>query len=137
MKELGTYSLLELKSKASYHEVVESWDTNTADLELLMHFKYIANSVPVPIYWAQNGKYLQSQKGKVRKLYSLPDYIEATGISRLRIIEMPFHITLQQKIRRRMRPKLGRTEIDYIILYDTFFKYQTKKKNDKIMRSLL
>ena len=95
------------------------------------------NTVPVPIHWAQNGKYLQSQRGKVRKPYSLPDYIEATGISRLRLIEIPVHITLQQKTRRRMRPKLGRTEIDYQILYDAFFKYQTKKKNDKMRRSLL
>ena len=110
MKELGTYSLAELKkSKAPYPEVVESWDTNSADPELLIHFKYMPNTVPATIYWAQNGKYLQSQRGKVRKPYSLPDYIEATGISRLRLIEIPFHITLQQKTRRRMCPKLGKT----------------------------
>ena len=50
------------------------------------------NTVPVPIHWAQNGKYLQSQRGKVRKPYKLPDYIEATGISRIRLIELPVHI---------------------------------------------
>ena len=132
MKELGTYSLAELKSKAPYPEVVEPWDTNSADPELLIHFKCMPNTVPVPIHWAQNGKYLQSQRGKVRKPYSLPDYIEATGISRLRLIEIPVHITLQQKTRRRMRPKLGRTEIDYQILYDAFFKYQTKKRMTKL-----
>ena len=90
------------------------------------------NTVPVPIHWAQNGKYLQSQRGKVRKPYHLPDYIEATGISRIRLIEIPVHITLQQKTRRRMRPKLGRTDIDYQILYDAFFKYQTKKRLTKL-----
>ena len=132
MKELGIYSLAELKSKAPYPEVVEPWDTNSADPELLIHFKCMPNTVPVPIHWAQNGKYLQSQRGKVRKPYSLPDYIEATGISRLRLIEIPVHITLQQKTRRRMRPKLGRTEIDYQILYDAFFKYQTKKRMTKL-----
>ena len=132
MKELGTYSLADLKSKAPYPEVVEPWDTNSADPELLIHFKCMPNTVPVPIHWAQNGKYLQSQRGKVRKPYSLPDYIEATGISRLRLIEIPVHITLQQKTRRRMRPKLGRTEIDYQILYDAFFKYQTKKRMTKL-----
>ena len=136
MKELGTYSLAVLKSKAPYPEVVESWDTNSNDPELLIHFKYMSNTLPVPIHWAQNGKYLQSQRGKVRKPYSLLDYIEATGISRLRLIEIPVHVTLQHKTRRRMRLKLGRTEIDYQILYDAFFKYQTKK-NDKIRRSLL
>ena len=31
-----------------------------------------------------------------------------------------------------MRPKLGRTDIDYQILYDAFFKYQTKKRLTKL-----
>ena len=131
-KEEGKQSLADLKSKAPYPEVVEPWDTNSADPELLIHFKCMPNTVPVPIHWAQNGKYLQSQRGKVRKPYHLPDYIEATGISRIRLNELPVHITLQQKTRRRMRPKLGRTDIDYHILYDAFFKYQTKKRLTKL-----
>ena len=131
-KEEGKEILADLKSKAPYPEVVEPWDTNANDPELLIHFKCMPNTVPVPIHWAQNGKYLQSQRGKVRKPYNLPDYIEATGISRLRLIEIPVHITLQQKTRRRMRPKLGRTDIDYQILYDAFFKYQTKKRLTKL-----
>ena len=124
--------MAELKSKAPYPEVVEPWDTNAVDPELLIHFKFMPNTVPFPIHWAQNGKYLQSQRGKVRKPYALPDYIEATGISRIRLIELPVHITLQQKTRRRMCPKLGRTDIDYQILYDAFFKYQTKKRLTKL-----
>ena len=132
IKEEGPSTLAELKSKAPYPEVVEPWDTNANDPELLIHFKCMPNTVPVPIHWAQNGKYLQSQRGKVRKPYKLPDYIEATGISRIRLIELPVHITLQQKTRRRMRPKLGRTDIDYQILYDAFFKYQTKKRLTKL-----
>ena len=132
IKEQGQSSLADLKAKAPYPEVVEPWDTNANDPELLIHFKCMPNTVPVPIHWAQNGKYLQSQRGKVRKPYKLPDYIEATGISRIRLIEIPVHISLQQKTRRRMRPKLGRTDIDYQILYDAFFKYQTKKRLTKL-----
>ena len=132
LKEKGQSLLADLKSKAQYPEVVEPWDTNGNDPELLIHFKCMPNTVPVPIHWAQNGKYLQSQRGKVRKPYKLPDYIEATGISRIRLIELPVHISLQQKTRRRMRPKLGRTDIDYQILYDAFFKYQTKKRLTKL-----
>ena len=132
IKEEGPSTLADLKSKAPYPEVVEPWDTNANDPELLIHFKCMPNTVPVPIHWAQNGKYLQSQRGKVRKPYKLPDYIEATGISRIRLIELPVHISLQQKTRRRMRPKLGRTDIDYQILYDAFFKYQTKKRLTKL-----
>ena len=132
IKEEGPSTLADLKAKAPYPEVVEPWDTNANDPELLIHFKCMPNTVPVPIHWAQNGKYLQSQRGKVRKPYKLPDYIEATGISRIRLIELPVHISLQQKTRRRMRPKLGRTDIDYQILYDAFFKYQTKKRLTKL-----
>ena len=132
LKEQGQSLLADLKSKAQYPEVVEPWDTNGNDPELLIYFKCMPNTVPVPIHWAQNGKYLQSQRGKVRKPYKLPDYIEATGISRIRLIELPVHISLQQKTRRRMRPKLGRTDIDYQILYDAFFKYQTKKRLTKL-----
>ena len=132
IKEQGQSLLADLKSKAPYPEVVEPWDTNANDPELLIHFKCMPNTVPVPIHWAQNSKYLQSQRGKVRKPYKLPDYIEATGISRIRLIELPVHISLQQKTRRRMRPKLGRTDIDYQILYDAFFKYQTKKRLTKL-----
>ena len=132
LKEQWQSLLADLKSKAPYPEVVEPWDTNGNDPELLIHFKCMPNTVPVPIHWAQNGKYLQSQRGKVRKPYKLPDYIEATGISRIRLIELPVHISLQQKTRRRMRPKLGRTDIDYQILYDAFFKYQTKKRLTKL-----
>ena len=43
----------------------------------------------------------------------MADYIEPIGISRLRLIEIPVHITLEQKLRRRMRLKLGRNEIIY------------------------
>ena len=132
LKEQGQSLLADLKSKAQYPEVVEPWDTNANDPELLIHFKCMPNTVPVPIHWAQNGKYLQSQRGKVRKPYKLPDYIEATGISRIRLIELPVHIKIQKKTRRRMRPKLGRTDIDYQILYDAFFKYQTKKRLTKL-----
>ena len=92
IKEQGQSLLADLKSKAPYPEVVEPWDTNANDPELLIHFKCMPNTVPVPIHWAQNGKYLQSQRGKVRKPYKLPDYIEATGISRIRLIELPVHI---------------------------------------------
>ena len=96
-KEEVNHSLAELKSKAPYPEVVEPWDTKAVDPELLIHFKFMPNTVPFPIHWAQNGKYLQSQRGKVRKPYALPDYIEATGISRIRLIELPVHITLQKQ----------------------------------------
>jgi len=35
---------------------------------------------------------------------------------------------VKQKLRERMNPKLGKVDIDYEILHDAFFKYQTKPK---------
>jgi splicing factor 3B subunit 2 len=55
----------------------------------------------------------------------LPDYIEATGIAKMRD---PFNDKLagrlvRQKLRHRMNPKIGKVDIDYEVLHDAFFKY--------------
>lgn len=47
--------------------------------------------------------------------FKLPDFIEATGIAKLRD---PFSVAdgariVQQKLRERMNPKLGKIDIDY------------------------
>lgn len=60
--------------------------------------------------------------------FKLPDFIEATGIAKLRD---PFSVAdgariVQQKLRERMNPKLGKIDIDYQILHDAFFKNQKK-----------
>jgi len=36
--------------------------------------------------------------------------------------------TLKAKMRERVRPKMGKIDIDYHKLHDAFFKYQTKPK---------
>jgi len=56
--------------------------------------------------------------------------IERTGIARLRD---PFNDReagrlVRQKLRERMNPKMGKIDIDYEVLHDAFFKYQTKPK---------
>ena len=130
--KLNRISLAELKKKATYPEVVEPWDVTAIDPELLIYFKCMPNTVPVPTHWGQSGKYLQSQRGKIRGQFSLPDFIEATGITRVRKIDQSSFPTIQQRARQRMQPKLGRLDIDYQILYDAFFKYQTKRELTKI-----
>ena len=35
------------------------------------------------------------------------------------------------KLKERMNPKLGKIDIDYDVLHDAFFKYQTKPKVSK------
>lgn len=39
---------------------------------------------------------------------------------------------LKNKGKQRMRPKMGKMDIDYSILHDAFFKYQDKPKMAKI-----
>jgi splicing factor 3B subunit 2 len=35
---------------------------------------------------------------------------------------------VREKLRERMNPRLGKIDIDYAVLHDAFFKYQTKSK---------
>jgi splicing factor 3B subunit 2 len=35
---------------------------------------------------------------------------------------------VREKLRDRMNPRLGKIDIDYRVLHDAFFKYQTKSK---------
>ena len=60
----------------------------------------------------------------------LPDFIEATGITKIRaqMRERDAGKLLKQRMRERMNPKLGRLDIDYQVLHDAFFKNQKKPK---------
>ena len=55
--------------------------------------------------------------------FKLPDYIEQTGISRLREQTTDRNKSLKQKMRERMQPKMGKMDIDYQVLHDAFFKF--------------
>jgi splicing factor 3B subunit 2 len=55
--------------------------------------------------------------------FKLPDYIEKTGISKLRDINVNGAAMIHQKLRERMKPRMGKMDIDYDVLHDAFFKY--------------
>lgn len=120
--------IAELKQICSRPEVVEVWDVTAADPKILVYLKAYRNSVPVPRHWSQKRKYLQGKRGIEKPPFQLPDFIEATGISMMRQAyqEKEEAKKLKQKQRDRMQPKLGKMDIDYTILHDAFFKYQTK-----------
>lgn len=61
-------------------------------------------------------------------MFELPDFIENTGISKLRdpMAEKDSVRMVRQKLKERMNPKMGKIDIDYEVLHDAFFKYQTK-----------
>ena len=124
-KKLSRMKLSSLKQFSKYPEVVEAWDPTSPDPKLLIYFKCLRNTVPVPSHWAQKNQYLQGRRGQVREPFKLPDFIESTGISHIRNVDDEKK-GLKQRLRERMTPKLGRLDIDYQVLHDAFFKYQTK-----------
>ncbi|KAI5446432.1 uncharacterized protein LOC127073307 isoform X1 [Lathyrus oleraceus] len=88
------------------------------------------NTVPVPRHWCQKRNFLQGKRGIEKQPFQLPDFIAATGIEKIRqaYIEKEDSKKLKQKQRERMQPKMGKMDIDYQVLHDAFFKYQTKPK---------
>lgn len=97
---------------------------------MLVNLKGTRNSVPVPRHWNQKRKYLQGKRGIEKPPFQLPEFIAATGISRIRqaIQDKEDKKNLKQKQKEKMQAKVGRMEIDYQVLHDAFFKYQTKPK---------
>nr|XP_027111743.1 splicing factor 3B subunit 2-like [Coffea arabica] len=122
--------IAELKQISSRPDVVEVWDATAADPKLLVFLKSYRNTVPVPRHWCQKRKFLQGKRGIEKQPFQLPDFIAATGIEKIRqaYIEKEDSKKLKQKQRERMQPKMGKMDIDYQVLHDAFFKYQTKPK---------
>ena len=80
------------------------------------------------MHWSQKRKYLQNKRGQEKTNYELPDFIKETGIMEMRnaMQERDDAAGLKGRQRAKMRPKLGRLDIDYQKLHDAFFRYQTK-----------
>eukprot|EP01102_Stenamoeba_stenopodia_P008810 TRINITY_DN2575_c0_g1_i1.p1 TRINITY_DN2575_c0_g1~~TRINITY_DN2575_c0_g1_i1.p1 ORF type:complete len:601 (-),score=252.13 TRINITY_DN2575_c0_g1_i1:78-1880(-) len=129
-KRLRRLQLPILKQIVARPDVVEVHDVNAADPQLLVFLKAYRNTVPVPRHWSQKRKYLQGKRGIEKPPFQLPDFIAATGISRIRqaIQEKEDQKKAKQKQREKMAPKMGKLNIDYQVLQDAFFKYQTKPK---------
>ncbi|XP_074271264.1 uncharacterized protein LOC141595190 [Silene latifolia] len=122
--------IAQLKQVCRRPDVVEIWDATASDPKLLVFLKSYRNTVPVPRHWCQKRKYLQGKRGIEKQPFQLPDFIAATGIEKIRqaYIEKEDSKKLKQKQRERMQPKMGKMDIDYQVLHDAFFKYQTKPK---------
>ncbi|KAH8740254.1 Cus1p U2 snRNP protein [Cryptosporidium ryanae] len=125
---LGKITIKELKKKSKNPELVEIWDTTANDPELLVFLKGYQGSVKVPLHWNSKRRYLQGKRGLERPPYKLPSYIEETNIAEIRalLLEEESRMTMKQKQRRKIRPKLNKMDIDYQVLHDAFFVYSTK-----------
>lgn len=108
------------------------------------------STVPVPVHWSQKREYLQGKRGIEKPPFQLPRkfpsfesrhtqnlitlffqaWIADTGIADQRdaVKEKESGMSLKQKTRERVQPKMGKIDIDYQKLHDAFFKYQTKPK---------
>ena len=127
-KEMNKLSVAELKAMVRKPEIVEWTDTSAPDPRLLVHIKAHRNVVPVPSHWSLKREYLSSKRGVEKAPFSLPKFIQDTGIAEMRdaVLEKQEQSTLKQKQRERVQPKMGRLDIDYQKLYEAFFRFQTK-----------
>lgn len=84
--------------------------------------------MPVPRHWCFKRKYLQGKRGFEKPAFHLPEFIMKTGITEMRqaLAEKEDAKTLKAKMREKIRPKMGKIDIDYQKLHDAFFKHQTK-----------
>lgn len=128
MKLLRRMSIAELKQTVNRPDVVEMHDVTARDPKLLVHLKATRNTVSVPRHWCFKRKYLQGKRGIEKPPFELPDFIKRTGIMEMRaaLQEKEDQKTLKAKMRDKVRPKMGKIDIDYQKLHDAFFKWQSK-----------
>eukprot|EP00967_Tisochrysis_lutea_P016059 scaffold18101_cov26-Tisochrysis_lutea.AAC.1 len=129
-KKMKRLTIAELKQLVSKPEVVEAWDVTASDPRLLVLLKSTRNTIPVPRHWAQKRKFLQGKRGVEKPPFQLPEFIAATGIEKIRasVMEKENAKRLKGKMKERVQPKMGKIDIDYQVLHDAFFKFQTKPR---------
>lgn len=130
MKKLTRMTVAELKQRVEYPELVEAHDIASPDPEMLLAMKSNSKTVAVPRHWSQKRKYLHGGRGREKPPYTLPDFIEETGISRMKdsLNEEEEKKKAKSQARERVRPSVGKIDIDYQVLHDAFFKHQTKPR---------
>jgi len=101
-------SIAVLKQLVKRPDVVEAWDVTSADPMLLVYLKACRNTVFVPRHWNQKRKYLQGKRGIEKPPFQLPEFIAATGISRIRtsIEDKMIQRNLKQNNVKRCNPNL-------------------------------
>lgn len=127
-KQINKKPVAELKASARIPELVEWYDADAPDPELLVELKTAPGVVQVPDHWRLKREYLSQKKGFKKAPFDLPDAIKATGIMEMRDSLAEDERTLRQRTRERVQPKMGRLDIDYQKLHDAFFKFQTKPR---------
>jgi len=125
LRRLHRPTVAQLKQNVSRSGIVEVVDTTASDPELLIFLKGMRAAVPVPRHWQTSTKFLSGKRGSERIKYELPEYIANTGITKLRDASDTSASDIKTQMRERVKPKMGRIDIDYQVLHDAFFKLQT------------
>ena len=121
-------SIAALKASVARPDLVDAMDNCSPDPLLLLLCKGHRNTVQVPRHWSNKRNYLANKRGIDKQPFKLPEYIEQTGIAKIRqaVLAKEAEKDIKAKQRAKMRPKTGKLDIDYQVLYNAFFKYQTK-----------
>jgi splicing factor 3B subunit 2 len=121
-------SVAQLKQLVDHPESVEAHDVCSSDPRFLIFLKSLPNTVHVPRHWCLKRKYLQGKRGVERPAFQLPDFIADTGIAKIResVLEQEKMKKARQKAKDKLKPKMGKIDIDYQVLHDAFFKFQKK-----------
>ncbi|XP_075586719.1 splicing factor 3b subunit 2 isoform X2 [Dermatophagoides farinae] len=130
LKQMTRMSVADLKQQVNHPELVEMHDVTAKDPVILLYLKSTRNTVPVPRHWCYKRKYLQGKRGFEKPPFKLPEFIRRTGIQEMReaVLEKEDAKSLKTKMKEKIRPKMGKIDIDYQKLHDAFFKWQTKPK---------
>jgi splicing factor 3B subunit 2 len=128
LRELLRPTVAELKKRVKRPDLVEAHDVTANDPDFLIALKSIPGTVPVPRHWGRKRKYLQGKRGFEKPPFQLPDFIVNTGITDVRdaAAQEDRDMSAKQRNRARVAPKMGAIDVDYKVLYDAFFKHQTK-----------
>ena len=112
---MNRLSVPELKQLVHRPDVVEAHDVTSSDPRLLVYLKAYRNTVPVPRHWIHKSKYLQRKRGIEKPPFKLPEFIADTGIAKIRdsILEAEEKQKSNTRARARVRPKMGKIDIDY------------------------
>jgi len=127
-KRKSRFTIAELKQVVERAELVETHDVASPHPILLLDMKSVRSSCPVPGHWSDISKYLSRKRGLEKTSYKLPEFIAETGINKIReaLEEKEANYSASRQGRERVRPKMGKLDIDYQVLHDAFFKHQTK-----------
>merc|ERR1719324_970215 len=90
-KLAGRMSIAELKTLVKRPDVVEIWDPTSSDPRLLVYLKAYRNTSTVPRHWSSKRKYMAGKRGVEKPPFKLPEFIEATGIAKIRQAIMDKH----------------------------------------------